>query len=206
MKRLTSTALALCLASAPAFAQTANQPDTGIANDPGKPAIDVKLPLDEAQRTVSTEVLQGILYDMTALQHNVHQAHWNIEGIEYIQLHEFYQELYETLFKFIDESAERKLQLSVPADSRPSAVAKSSRIPEIKAGFMGDVESLRILSNQYSILSANLYKGIDATDGDLVTQDLLISFSHMIDQHFWQLRAHLNVDRNATKADGTAMR
>ena len=206
MKLLSATALALCVATAPALAQTASQPDTGIANDPGQPAIDVKLPLDEAQRTISTEVMQGILYDMTALQHNVHQAHWNIEGIEYIQLHEFYQGLYETLFKFIDEAAERKLKLGVPADNRPGTVAKSSRIPEIQPGFLGDVESLRILTNQYSIMSANIYKGIDATKDDLVTQDLLISFAHMIDQHFWQLRAHLNVDRNATQSDGTAMR
>ena len=209
MNRLTATALVLCLTGVPALSQTdttqAPAAPAGASAGQGEPAIDTKLPLDAGERENSTQVLQGILYDLASLQSNVHQAHWNIEGIEYIQLHEFYQDLYETLFKFIDEAAERKLQLGVPADNRPEGIVKSARIKSIETGFIGDEESLRILVNDYSTMSAELYDGIEATDGDLVTQDLLIAFAHMVDQHYWQLRAHLRQDMEKNgDDDGTA--
>ena len=197
---------ALSLLAFPAFAQD----NAGAPQRTAEPAIDVQLPLSQETRTVSTETLQGVLYDLSALRHNVQQAHWNVQGIEFYQLHEFYAELYDALFGYVDQIAERKLQLGMPADARPGAVADTSRIPAIETGFLGDEQTLRILVNQYSTMSAILYAGIDATNDDLVTQDLLIAVAHGVDKHFWQLRAHLRVDidatGNVTNNDGTATR
>ena len=199
-----AAALALGLLAAPALAQDAAAPQAPAAERAATP--DVALPLDAEIRQVSTEVLQGVLYDLASLQHNVHQAHWNVQGIEYAQLHEFYEELYEALFGFIDQAAERKLQLGMPADNRPGAVAETARIAAIEPGYLGDEESLAILVEDYARMSGILYDGIEATGDDLVTQDLLISFAYTIDQHFWQLRAHLHLDLDAEGGDGTATR
>ena len=62
------------------------------------PAFDpeASLPLDGAEaRAPSIEAPQATLYDLIALREAAHLEHWNDVGIEFDQLHDFYQHLYE---------------------------------------------------------------------------------------------------------------
>lgn len=216
-RAICATALPLLILAAPLQAQdsaTTGTDATATDTSSTMPATqaegtidaDIQLPLTQDVRQTSADWLQRITYDFIALQHNVHQAHWNVTGIEYYQLHEFYGELYATLQGFIDASAERKLHLGISADGRPSATAANSDVPELSPGFVGDTESLKFLAENYSVVSAQLYAAIDATSDDMVTQDLLIGFTHEIDKGFWQLREHLQTpgESAGTLPAGTA--
>lgn len=199
IRQFTSLSLAAPLAAAllttPAFAQTAgtstDSPSSTSAATEAPASSNVSLPLSADIRQTSTEALQQVTYDLIALQHNVHQAHWNVQGIEFYQLHEFYGELYSSLAPFIDAAAERKLALGEPADGRLMQSAENADIEPIDEGYLGDRATLETIEKNYATMSSELYSAIEATSDDLVTQDLLIGFAHTIDKHFWQVRAHL---------------
>ncbi|PZX19087.1 starvation-inducible DNA-binding protein [Palleronia aestuarii] len=187
MRALTSTILALALAAAtPLAAQDATTTSTSVTEGPTPP-----LPSTEEARGPAIEALQATLYDLTALQHDAHQEHWNVVGSDYYQLHEFYEELYSAIFPVIDEVAERLRALGAPADGRPSAVAENASATEPDPAERDADTTLDALAGNWSQVSDALYDRIDATEDDLVTQDLLISVTDLIDHQMWQIRAHL---------------
>jgi len=57
---------------------------------------------------VALKILQA---NVTFMYYKVHSYHWNVEGIEFSQYHDFYADLYEDIYNSIDPIAEniRKL-------------------------------------------------------------------------------------------------
>ena len=80
-------------------------------------------------------------------------------------------------------------ELGVAADSRPSAVTNNAEIDELRAARMDGPTSYQAPLQSYAAVQAHLYTRIEATNGDLVTQDILIALAHLIDEHEWFLRA-----------------
>ena len=176
--RITTPLVCLCLAL----------PLPALAQESADPAANV--PLAAEIRETSTTALQDTLYDLIAMKHAAHQEHWNVVGIEYYQMHEFFEELYTDLDPFIDMVAERKLALDVIADGRPSAVGENASIAEPDPSETQGIDAINFLMENWKIVTDNLYDRIDATEEDLVTQDLLISVTALVDKQLWQLRAH----------------
>ena len=188
----TSTTLLLCgtlVLPCAAFAQDSASQDQSAA-EPSR--LTQYLPaLDPSVRTTSSDTLQQILYDLVELRADTHQAHWNVVGSDYYQLHEFYQELYTGLAEYIDQAAERILQLGVAADARLGPTAEATTIQPIEPGLIQGTRTNEMLVEKWKTMSDSLYTGIDATEEDLVTQDLIIAITHFVDKGLWQLRAHL---------------
>ncbi|WP_299816695.1 DNA starvation/stationary phase protection protein [uncultured Jannaschia sp.] len=176
--RITTPIVCLCLA----------MPLPALAQD-GSDTTD-NVPLAEEIRETSTTALQDTLYDLIAMKHAAHQEHWNVVGIEYYQMHEFFGELYTDLGPFIDMVAERKRALDVIADGRPSAVSENASIAEPEPAETQGADAVDVLMENWSTVSYLMYERIEATGDDLVTQDLLIAVTALIDKQLWQLRAH----------------
>ncbi|UWQ22700.1 Dps family protein [Jannaschia sp. W003] len=148
------------------------------------------LPLAQEVRDPSAEALQATLYDLIALRHAAHQAHWNVVGIEFYQLHEFFAELYDGLAPMIDQVAERKRALGAPADGRPSAVAENAAVDGAEPAEIGGEEAVQRLLEAWSTVSPLMYDRLEAVSDDTPTQDLLIAVTALLDKQMWQLRAH----------------
>ncbi len=181
MKAQLSLLLCGCLAVAPyaAFAQDQVEPQELVP------------PLDEAVRTTSADTLQRVLYDLVALKHDTHQAHWNVVGSDFYQLHEFYSELYTGLEPYIDLTAERIRVLGPAADARLAATAEASTIPSIDTGELSGTEANTALAERWRTMSNTLYDGLETVSDDPPTQDLLIGITRFVDVSLWKLRAHL---------------
>src|SRR5690349_20675766 len=63
--------------------------------------------LTEEQKQQSSLILQRILADEFVLYTKTRNYHWNVEGDNFIELHEFYERLYNELDEVFDEVAER---------------------------------------------------------------------------------------------------
>ena len=183
MIRRTALALAVALAPAPLVAVAQQQP---AADAPSRP-----LPLTEEIRATSTQALQETIYDLYALQLAAHQAHWNVVGEEFYQLHEFYEELYTSLDGPIDDVGARLRSLGAPADARPGEIAERTSVQPREPAPGGLEETAGSLLEDWSGVSASLYDRVEATSEDMPTQDLLIGITRMIDQQTWMLGAHL---------------
>src|SRR5687767_14597555 len=81
-------------------------------------------------RQTVTELLQARLTDAIDLQTQMKQAHWNIKGPHFIGLHKLFDDINEDVEKYIDEIAERAVQLGAIVHGTARAVAKGSSLKE----------------------------------------------------------------------------
>ncbi|MCB1885107.1 MAG: DNA starvation/stationary phase protection protein [Geminicoccaceae bacterium] len=180
----------LALAASPALAQkAADTTEGGVASAYESKAAKDQVPLTEDLRKTSNEALQATLYELTELQHRDHQAHWNVTGPLFYELHDLLEHLYEEVFTMIDVVAERERALASPADSRPVAVAENAKLDDFPAGLMRDKQVLEQLSKDYHEVAQRVHGRLEATKDDPASQDTLIDVSRMLDKHLWMLRA-----------------
>ena len=86
--------------------------------------------LPEATRVKVIELLNARLADCKDLQTQTKQAHWNVKGPNFIGLHELFDKINEEVDEYVDEIAERAVQLGGVAEGTARVVAKRSTLPE----------------------------------------------------------------------------
>src|SRR5437762_8264696 len=89
--------------------------------------------LPEKTRTSVIEVLEARLSDAIDLQTQTKQAHWNVKGPNFIALHELFDKINEDVEEYVDEIAERAVQLGGVAQGTARMVAKRSALAEYPA-------------------------------------------------------------------------
>lgn len=65
----------------------------------------IDLPLETREKTIS--LLNQQLADISDLYSQAKQAHWNVKGAQFYQLHQLFDKLAEELEEFVDLIAER---------------------------------------------------------------------------------------------------
>lgn len=63
--------------------------------------------LTEEHKQESAQILQRVLADEFLLYTKTRNYHWNVEGMNFLGMHEFYERLYNELDEVFDEVAER---------------------------------------------------------------------------------------------------
>ena len=140
----------------------------------------------------SVKALQTTLTELQQLQLQLKQAHWNVSGILFFQLHGMLQEHYEGTAKYADEVAERLQSIGVSSDGRANTIVRTSAIPEYPGGFTDDAQVLTWFTHNYKVVSDEIGQGIEATEKtDPSTSNLLQEVQNVIDKYQWQMRAHL---------------
>lgn len=138
-------------------------------------------------------LLNQQLADTTDLFSQVKQAHWNIKGPNFIALHELFDELAGELLAYIDDIAERGVQLGGRAAGTVRMAAAASRLPEFP-DITEDLKIVAALADRYAALAATTRAAIDTADkaGDADTADLMTGVSRGLDKSLWFLEAHLD--------------
>ena len=86
--------------------------------------------LSEATRVKTVELLNARLADCKDLQTQTKQAHWNVKGPNFIALHELFDKINEDVEDYVDDIAERAVQLGGVAEGTARMVAKRSSLAE----------------------------------------------------------------------------
>src|SRR3989440_12631129 len=89
--------------------------------------------LSEATRVKAVELLIARLADCIDLQTQTKQAHWNVKGPNFIALHELFDKINEEVEDYVDEIAERAVQLGGVAQGTARMAAKRSALAEYPA-------------------------------------------------------------------------
>jgi starvation-inducible DNA-binding protein len=149
--------------------------------------------LDQGTREQVIQLLNQQLADTFDLFSQTKQAHWNVKGPQFYQLHLLYDTLAEGLQGYVDEIAERATALGGVATGTARMAAGSSRLPEYPAEATESMESVRCLVDRYANLAASTREAIDTADeaGDADTADLFTEISRDLDKWLWFLEAHL---------------
>jgi starvation-inducible DNA-binding protein len=147
--------------------------------------------LAAAVRATSIALLNQNLVDLLDLGMQIKHAHWNVKGPHFIALHEFFDELAESLEEFVDDIAERAVELGGVADGTVQALSSTRLAAYSTQGNSGTVHIVA-LANAFAICAANVRAAIDAATeaGDADSADLFTGVSRGLDKMLWQLEAH----------------
>jgi len=153
--------------------------------------------IPEATRVKVVELLNARLADSIDLQTQIKQAHWNVKGPSFIALHELFDKINEEVVDYVDDIAERAVQLGGVAEGTVRQVAKRSSLAEYPASAVGGHGHVEALSSALAAFGKVARKGIDQANelGDLDTADLFTEVSRGIDKWLWFVEAHLQAER-----------
>ena len=154
-------------------------------------ATRIDIPEESRQRLV--ELLNARLADSFDLYSQLKQAHWNVKGSDFIQLHELYDEIAETVLEQVDEIAERATALGGQALGTARMAAAASTLDEYPLDAFAGMDTVEAIADRLAAYGGSLRTAIETAleleDQD--TGDLFIEASRAIDKHLWFVEAHL---------------
>ena len=153
--------------------------------------------LSETIRGKAIELLNARLADAIDLQTQTKQAHWNVKGPNFIALHELFDKVQADVEEYVDEIAERAVQLGGVAEGTARMAAKRSTLDEYPTGAVDGCSHVEALSTVLAAFGKSARKAIDQADelGDKDTADLFTEVSRGIDKWLWFVEAHLQAER-----------
>jgi starvation-inducible DNA-binding protein len=153
--------------------------------------------LPEAARVSAIELLNARLADCKDLQTQTKQAHWNVKGPSFIALHELFDKINDEVEEYVDEIAERAVQLGGVAEGTARIVAKRSTLNEYPANTVDGRSHAEALSSALAAFGKAARKAINQANelGDLDTADLFTEVSRGIDKWLWFVEAHVQAER-----------
>jgi starvation-inducible DNA-binding protein len=147
----------------------------------------------EETRTAVIELLNQQLADIIDLGLQVKFAHWNVKGPHFYALHELFDKIAEELEDFIDDIAERAVELGGTAMGTLQTVSKNSRLTPYPTDTSMGADHINKLSTALAGYGATVRLAIDSATacGDAGTADLLTGVSRGVDKQLWLVEAHL---------------
>ena len=150
--------------------------------------------LPEATRVKVVELLNARLADCIDLQTQTKQAHWNVKGPNFIALHELFDKINEDVEDYVDDIAERAVQLGGVAEGTARLAAQRSSLGEYPTNAVDGQAHVEALSSALAAFGKSVRKAIDDSN-DLDTADLFTEISRGIDKWLWFVEAHLQAER-----------
>jgi starvation-inducible DNA-binding protein len=153
--------------------------------------------IPETTRVKVVDLLNARLADCIDLQTQTKQAHWNVKGPTFIGLHELFDKVNEDVEDYVDDIAERAVQLGGAAEGTARMAAKRSSLAEYPAKAMDGHSHVEALSSALAAFGTAARKAIVQANelGDLDTADLFTEVSRGIDKWLWFIEAHLQTER-----------
>lgn len=157
--------------------------------------FETKNDLPATVREKAVELLNARLADGIDLQTQAKQAHWNVKGPDFIALHKLFDEVNDAVGEYVDEIAERAVQLGGVAFGTARMVAQRSSLKEYIATAVDGREHVEALSSALASFGKAARKAIDEANGlgDLDTADIFTEVSRGIDRWLWFVEAHHQV-------------
>lgn len=134
--------------------------------------------------------LQRVLVDLIELHLQGKQAHWNLVGSNFRDLHLVIDEVVEAARELSDTVAERMRALRAVPDGRTDTVAATTSLPNFPAGEQDTREVVELISNRLSAVAARVRAVHDEVDEDDPTSaDLLHQVLETTEKYAWLVGA-----------------
>jgi len=154
------------------------------------------LKIDPEKATQIVDALNSDLAATYVLYHQIKKHHWNVEGAEFLGVHEYLGEITEDLEEGADELAERAQAIGgVPLSGGAAYEAHAPIEPEgedvygIRTSLENDVEAFGVI-----IESIRDHIGLTNELGDYATEELLRDTLETVEEHAHHLEHYLEDD------------
>jgi starvation-inducible DNA-binding protein len=158
-----------------------------------KRTFETRIDIAEGSREELVQLLNARLADTFDLYSQLKQAHWNVKGSDFIQLHELYDDIAEGVLEYVDTIAERATALGGLALGTARMAAAASTLDEYPVGAVEGLDTVAAIADRLASYGASVRAAIDAAVelDDQATSDLFTEVSRAIDKHLWFVEAHL---------------
>lgn len=153
-----------------------------------------KIEISDKNRQAVADLLNTLLADEYVLYTQTRNAHWNITGSNFIELHKFFESQYEILDIIIDDVAERVRSIghfSLGTLKDFLSIARISENEELSK----EKEAIQTLLSGHETIIQALRKEISNVGdkyADLGTADIITGIMEQHEKMAWMLRAYLS--------------
>jgi starvation-inducible DNA-binding protein len=150
-----------------------------------------------AARAKLVDLLQARLADAIDLQLRIKSSHWNVKGPTFIALHELFDKIVGEVAGYVDDIAERSVELGGTADGAAGTVAKTSSLPAAPRKLATETDHVTAVADALAAFGKSARAAIDASGklGDADTADLFTEISRGVDKWLWFVESHLVAPR-----------
>ena len=137
-----------------------------------------------------TNNMQAVLADLIELHLQGKQAHWNIVGTNFRDLHLQLDEIVDAARQFADDTAERMRALHALPDGRSGTVAGGTSLPQFPEGLINTKDAIdRIVAAMEAAVGTMRKVHDEVDEEDPTTADLLHEFIARLEQFAWMVNA-----------------
>lgn len=137
-----------------------------------------------------TAALQQVLVDLIELHLQAKQAHWNLVGTNFRDLHLQLDEIVDIAREAADTMAERLRAVAAVPDGRSDTVVSTTRVPALAEGLLSTAAVVDAVTTRIRAVVGTMrrvHDGVD--DADPSTADLLHAVIDSLEKQAWMLGA-----------------
>ncbi|MGY2079372.1 Dps family protein [Modestobacter sp. SYSU DS0657] len=153
----------------------------------------IKSPLPEDVQKVTGEALQGAVVDLIDLSLVAKQVHWTLVGRNFRSIHLQLDDVVATAREYQDTAAERAAAIGVLPDGRTEAL-RATALPQPPVAWIHADDAIRYFVEVFEVVVSRMRERIEATEGDEVSQDLMIEITGALEKHWWMWQAEAAQD------------
>lgn len=151
--------------------------------------------IPKKDRSALVKLLNARLADTFDLYGQIKQAHWNVKGIQFMQLHLLFDEVAEAVEPFVDEIAERVTSLGGTARGTVRMAAGASSLDEYPVDAEDGGTHLTLVRDRLAAYAAANREAIGASEKkDAATADLFTEIQRVVDKQLYFVQSHLPRD------------
>ncbi len=152
----------------------------------------IEIGLSGKERFGVIKILKPLLADHFVLGTKARKFHWNVTGVNFTELHKFFESLYDGLSGQVDEIAERIRALGEMAPATLGEFSQDTRLKEHPGKNPEAAGMLHELLGDYETLIQILRKSVDACTElhDAGTGDFLTGLMESHEKTAWMLRSY----------------
>lgn len=137
-----------------------------------------------------SDALQQVLVELLELQLQGKQAHWNVIGHNFRDLHLQLDEIIKAARGFSDVVAERMRALHAVPDGRSDTIAATTTMPAYPAGETDTAETVDLITARLHTVAGTARAVHDVVDAaDPTSADILHAIIEKIEQYAWMVGA-----------------
>lgn len=155
----------------------------------------VDIGIEQQNRDAVADALNRLLADEYVLLTKTRNYHWNVVGMQFNDLHKFFEGQYDQLTETVDDIAERARQLGKPSVATLQEFGKAARLKEHPGVYPPADQMLSNLLADHETIIKILRSDLAASAekyGDMGTSDFLTGLMEQHEKMAWMLRSFLS--------------
>ncbi|HLR63048.1 MAG TPA: DNA starvation/stationary phase protection protein [Lentibacillus sp.] len=136
--------------------------------------------------------LNQLLSNYFVMYVKLHRYHWFIQGRHFFQLHNVFEDMYNTMAEDLDEIAERVLMIDGKPLATMTKYMKETTLVEATADDKEDEITAQLVEDYRQMITEIKEEGIPLADDlhDEPTVDLLVTLQSKLEKYIWMLHAY----------------